>query len=98
MREGSHQSFGGGEFSFSQMRAMTSSYSMMDNTMEAKALSGNSTAPSGRTSPRDISPILCGYCAKLANLACSVCKEVRYCNKKCQKDHWPKHKTRCVKK
>jgi hypothetical protein len=99
MRGGSHQSFGG-EFSFSQIRDMTRcyGYSTMDNTMESKAISGNSTTSSGITSPKDISSALCGYCYKFAQLGCSVCKEVRYCDKKCQTAHWPKHKSRCIKK
>ena len=28
-------------------------------------------------------------------MLCSRCKHVKYCSRKCQLDHWPKHKARC---
>lgn len=27
---------------------------------------------------------------------CSRCKDARYCSEKCQRDHWPIHKTTCM--
>ena len=39
----------------------------------------------------------CVTCSeKLSNhMRCSRCKEVQYCDKKCQAVHWPTHKTQC---
>ena len=39
----------------------------------------------------------CGFCAKQPKKAgkCSVCNNVYYCDKKCQRAHWPAHKTSC---
>lgn len=42
----------------------------------------------------------CAGCGKKANdlKMCVACKEVRYCNVKCQKQHRPQHKDRCKKR
>lgn len=39
--------------------------------------------------------ILAGLCicGKVANFQCSVCKRIKYCSKKCQTQHWVKHKS-----
>ena len=38
----------------------------------------------------------CGEKGGVVSLkACMSCKLVKYCNAKCQKNHWPKHKKRC---
>jgi hypothetical protein len=29
-------------------------------------------------------------------LWCSACKEVWYCTKECQREHWPNHKLKCI--
>ena len=34
----------------------------------------------------------CGYCSKLAEKKCSVCKVAFYCNDTCQRKHWAVHK------
>lgn len=81
--------------SFSQIRSMLH-YKHVTDPMRgaAKAMRSNSNE---RISPREISYILCGMCGKIAERRCSACK-VRYCNEKCQLEHWPKHKLRCNKK
>ena len=40
---------------------------------------------------------ICAACGKAGdNLkACTSCKQVKYCNRNCQKLHWPKHKKEC---
>lgn len=37
----------------------------------------------------------CGQCGKPANLRCSRCKGVLYCNPDCQRAHWATHKQNC---
>merc|ERR1719174_2907539 len=42
----------------------------------------------------------CSHCGKAAVgkrqlLACGICRRARYCNKKCQKANFPKHKFIC---
>ena len=37
----------------------------------------------------------CVVCGRLAKLLCSVCKNVFYCNRECQKKHWATHKEEC---
>jgi hypothetical protein len=39
----------------------------------------------------------CDYCGGIPEtlLVCSRCGSVRYCNRKCQRSHWKKHKTFC---
>ncbi len=39
----------------------------------------------------------CVACGEDAQLSCGACRLVRYCNRTCQKDHWPKHKKECKK-
>lgn len=39
---------------------------------------------------------ICAYCAKKnCEKRCSSCRSVYYCDSKCQKDHWNKHKHDC---
>lgn len=37
----------------------------------------------------------CGFCGALANVKCSSCKTVFYCDRNCQKRHWKQHKRLC---
>ena len=37
----------------------------------------------------------CGNCGKLASLLCAKCKQVAYCNTKCQTAAWPTHRKVC---
>ena len=41
----------------------------------------------------------CNFCGKqgIDNKKCSICNSVVYCDKKCQKDDWKKHKLVCKK-
>ncbi len=39
----------------------------------------------------------CVACGEDAKLSCGACRSVRYCNRTCQKNHWPKHKKECKK-
>ena len=40
----------------------------------------------------------CGNCkVKDARQRCSKCKKVRYCNRKCQTEDWPRHRVQCTK-
>ena len=42
--------------------------------------------------------VCCADCGKEGGAslkACTACKLVKYCNIKCQKNHWPKHKKDC---
>uniref|UniRef100_A0A6B2LJE1 MYND-type domain-containing protein n=1 Tax=Arcella intermedia TaxID=1963864 RepID=A0A6B2LJE1_9EUKA len=41
----------------------------------------------------------CSFCNKqgVKLSLCSICKSVQYCNKDCQRSHWPKHKPNCKK-
>lgn len=44
----------------------------------------------------------CAYCGKLgengkALLLCSICRQIQYCCKQCQKDDWKRHKKECNK-
>ena len=38
----------------------------------------------------------CPICGNLAVLQCTRCKSVRYCEEKCQREHWPRHKSVCA--
>lgn len=39
----------------------------------------------------------CGQCAsEKATLHCGRCKVLKYCNKGCQRAHWPEHKAICM--
>eukprot|EP01084_Bolivina_argentea_P294351 506435_1 len=41
-------------------------------------------------------PTRCALCSKLnASNLCSGCKQVHYCDVKCQKQHWKRHKKVC---
>jgi hypothetical protein len=41
----------------------------------------------------------CGACGKPCRMMrCGCCQKVFYCNAKCQKDDWKKHKRACVAK
>ena len=37
----------------------------------------------------------CQYCHKIARLRCQACKNVYYCDKTCQQNHWIQHKDNC---
>eukprot|EP01084_Bolivina_argentea_P093741 168558_1 len=37
----------------------------------------------------------CVLCKALANKRCSGCKQVYYCSKQCQSNHWKQHKKEC---
>ena len=37
----------------------------------------------------------CAQCSHIANLRCGACKQVHYCDRKCQKAHWATHKQTC---
>ena len=38
----------------------------------------------------------CSYCHDAdASFQCSNCERAKYCDRKCQKDHWPLHKSEC---
>lgn len=37
----------------------------------------------------------CVNCGIPSKLKCTNCKNVFYCTKECQKDHWKKHKNNC---
>ena len=39
----------------------------------------------------------CGFCNDPASLKCNQCKQVFYCNREHQKEHWAEHKTMCKK-
>ena len=44
-------------------------------------------------------PDCCGYCLCAgAQLRCTACKEVRYCDGECQRADWKQHKSACAKK
>jgi len=46
--------------------------------------------------PSDEKPLgPCGFCGALAEVKCSTCKSVYYCDRNCQKRHWKQHKTGC---
>ena len=40
----------------------------------------------------------CSYCSKLSftTMKCGNCKKVPYCNRTCQRAHWPVHKKQCL--
>lgn len=40
----------------------------------------------------------CGRTNQIVMMRCSACKKARYCDKQCQKLHWPVHKHVCFKK
>mmetsp|Transcript_5446 Transcript_5446/g.16783 ORF Transcript_5446/g.16783 Transcript_5446/m.16783 type:complete len:413 (+) Transcript_5446:305-1543(+) len=41
----------------------------------------------------------CGHCGSpSAKLSCAACEQVRYCDRSCQKAHWPSHKGPCKKR
>eukprot|EP01126_Amoeba_proteus_P000293 TRINITY_DN10094_c0_g3_i1.p1 TRINITY_DN10094_c0_g3~~TRINITY_DN10094_c0_g3_i1.p1 ORF type:complete len:306 (-),score=31.15 TRINITY_DN10094_c0_g3_i1:51-857(-) len=44
------------------------------------------------------SPDLChnSGCSKFGSMRCGRCKEARYCDQSCQRQHWPVHKLSCV--
>jgi hypothetical protein len=37
----------------------------------------------------------CGNDGGVSLKTCKSCKLVKYCNAKCQRNHWPKHKKQC---
>ena len=37
----------------------------------------------------------CASCGNPAELKCTRCKDVNYCNATCQRDHWSEHKKTC---
>lgn len=39
----------------------------------------------------------CPSCGTIARTKCSACEKVYYCNRSCQKKHWPTHKLECKK-
>jgi MYND finger len=42
----------------------------------------------------------CANCEKILHgkiLSCSSCQQTSYCDRDCQKNHWPLHKIRCQK-
>ena len=40
---------------------------------------------------------MCSYCSKTSNYLkkCTLCYAVQYCDKDCQRKHWPQHKMQC---
>ena len=38
----------------------------------------------------------CAMCNGFGTLRCSKCKQVHYCGRECQQNHWKKHKTQCA--
>ena len=45
-----------------------------------------------------INDVCCADCGEEGGAslkACTACRLVKYCNAKCQRNHWPKHKTVC---
>eukprot|EP01126_Amoeba_proteus_P000291 TRINITY_DN10094_c0_g2_i1.p1 TRINITY_DN10094_c0_g2~~TRINITY_DN10094_c0_g2_i1.p1 ORF type:complete len:207 (-),score=21.73 TRINITY_DN10094_c0_g2_i1:14-634(-) len=44
------------------------------------------------------SPDLChnSGCSKFGSMRCGRCKEARYCDHSCQRQHWPGHKLSCA--
>ena len=38
---------------------------------------------------------LCARCGEPSKLRCTRCKEVHYCGKTCQREHWKEHKSDC---
>jgi hypothetical protein len=49
----------------------------------------------------DASARCCDECGKEGGVslkACKSCMQVKYCNAKCQKNHWPKHKIECKRR
>jgi hypothetical protein len=45
---------------------------------------------------KQLTPLLCqGFCGKNATQYCERCRRVRYCSRKCQRQAWPLHKSRC---
>ena len=38
----------------------------------------------------------CAHCSNLGNLRCGKCKQVHYCGRECQRQHWAAHKQECA--
>ena len=56
--------------------------------MEPRKVSATTVKPQSKE-------FLCSNCSKIANERCSRCTAVKYCSKKCQKEHWSSHKSYC---
>ena len=61
------------------------------------AESGDTREPEQTTSERAASSSekLCARCGEPSKLRCTRCKEVNYCGKACQREHWKEHKSDC---
>ena len=38
----------------------------------------------------------CAMCDKLGTMRCGKCKQVHYCGRECQRQHWAAHKQECA--
>lgn len=55
---------------------------------------------SGQQGPDKKHPKICGFCSQknsetIPLKKCALCEVVRYCNRRCQKNHWIIHKPYC---